>query len=125
MHYYESTEGRIDGIDIADEAIDSGPAGTSASGGGYRLGDDTTPSQPAPVAAPSSSRGASQPRKSKKKFASLSDLQGESSSHDHDDDSDKDPQEYFAGGDKSGLAVQDPNGGHNQHIQRLLDTARR
>lgn len=93
---------------------------------GRRLGNDTGASSaipdPAPSGSTSSGRGPqSQPRK---KFKSLKDLQNEAESHDHDDDSDKD-QEYFAGGDKSGLAVTEPGSGHNQHVQRLLDQARR
>lgn len=53
----------------------------------------------------------------KKGLATLSDLGG--SSHDHDDDDDDDdndddddrkgPRDLFAGGEKSGLAVQDPS----------------
>lgn len=60
-------------------------------------------------------------------FKSFGDLAADNSSDGHghgdDDDSDKE-QEYFAGGDKSGLAVQDP--GHSRdHIKRILETARR
>lgn len=76
-------------------------------------------------AAASSSAGASRP-KQKTKFASLRDLQARDDDGD-DDEPDKE-QQYFAGGDKSGLAVQDPGNGEprsaNDHIQRLLQTAR-
>lgn len=102
---------------------------------------DPTPSQtappPGPVPAssnpgPSSSSSATAPRtnppKQKKKFGSLRDLQAsESAESDNSDDKD---QQYFAGGDKSGLAVQDPSNNNdgpmsaNEHIQRLLHTAR-
>lgn len=96
-----------------------------APSGGRRLGDASTLSHPAPSATAnpaSSKKSRDQPKRGG--VASLRDLQDQEDSHDHDDDSDKD-QEYFAGGDKSGLAVQDPGSGHNQHIQRLLDRARR
>ena len=69
------------------------------------------------------------PPPQKKKFGTLSDLQGNADSG-HDDDSDKE-QEFYAGGDKSGLAVQDPSQQVNnqptfrESIQRLIDTARR
>lgn len=77
----------------------------------------------APVAGASSS-AARKPAQQKKKFSSLRDLQKSEEAGD-DDDSEKE-QEYFAGGDKSGLAVQDPTGppSANDHIQRLLNTAR-
>jgi len=101
--------------------------------GGRRLGDesasDPSPSNPPTSSTPQSTR---RPPQQKKKFASLKDLAGDAHGHDHDDDdSDKD-QEYYAGGDKSGLAVQEPganrqpgSGGHNEHIRQLLDRARR
>ena len=45
---------------------------------------------------------------------------------DEDDDDEKD-QDYFAGGEKSGLAVQGGGSGNNaqDHIQGILDRARR
>lgn len=95
-----------------------------APSGGRRLGDTSTPSQS--VAASSASGTARSSRKQPKKggVASLRDFQEEEHGHDHDDDSDKD-QDLYVGGDKSGLAVTEPGAGHNQHIQRLLDRARK
>ncbi|KAL9093687.1 MAG: hypothetical protein Q9159_000216 [Coniocarpon cinnabarinum] len=84
-------------------------------------GPASSSSNPAPASR-------SKPPQQKKKFGSLRDLQ-QAGSPSASDDSDKD-QEYFAGGDKSGLAVQDPSNPHagpsgaNEHIQRLLQTAR-
>ena len=95
--------------------------------GGRRLGDGdsaplppTTTSQPAPSSAP--------PPPQKKKFATLSDLTsgpsggGDGGGHAHDDDSDDsaDP-DFFAGGEKSGLAVQNPD----DLKRKILDRARR
>lgn len=97
---------------------------TSAPTGGRRLGDAPTSSHTAGI---SSAAGSSNPsRKQPKKggVASLRDFQEDEHSHDHDEDSDKD-QDLYVGGDKSGLAVTEPGAGHNQHIQRLLDRARR
>jgi UBX domain-containing protein 1 len=54
----------------------------------------------------------------------LRDLQGDShAEHGHDDDDDED-QDFFAGGEKSGLAVQNP-GNPRDEIESILDRARR
>ena len=82
----------------------------------------TTSSVPAP---PTSS---AQP---KKKFATLGDLQASSSAqggHDHSDDDDDDPDydpNLFAGGEKSGLAVQNPDNIKRQIIERAKRNAQR
>lgn len=65
----------------------------------------------------------------KKKFATLGDLSGGGGSghagHGHDDDSDDsdyDPkQDFFAGGEKSGLAVQNPD----DLKKKILERARK
>lgn len=56
----------------------------------------------------------------------LRDLQGDShGGHGHDDDDDDD-QDFFAGGEKSGLAVQNPgNNNPRDQIESMLDRARR
>jgi UBX domain-containing protein 1 len=79
-------------------------------GGSHILGSGSTsqqtqppPSDPAP-----STTGKATPRK---KFATLGDL-GSSKNDDHDDSGDSDhgpDQDLFAGGEKSGLAVQNPD----------------
>ena len=89
---------------------------TTAPSGGRTLDRNHSP-QVVPTAssatppAPSSSKAPSS-----KKFATLGDLGGGSGGHaghghDHDDDSDDDDenQDFFAGGEKSGLAVQNPD----------------
>ncbi|KAB8360861.1 hypothetical protein FH972_024595 [Carpinus fangiana] len=98
-----------------DEEDEAGAAGP-VHGQGPILGSSN------PVGASSS-----RPPAQKKKFGSLKDLTDNGSdgnSHGDDDDSDKE-QQYFAGGDKSGLAVQDPGQGSRDHIKRILETARR
>jgi len=96
-----------------------------APGGGYRLGDASSTSQPVPsTAAPSSS---SRPKKSsapKKKFATLGDV---GSAAKDDSDSDDDAQNFYAGGDKSGLAVQNPdqNRGSEDLKKKIIEKARK
>ncbi|KAK7910598.1 GLC7 regulator family protein [Apiospora marii] len=80
---------------------------------GY-TGPRTLDGRPAPQAAASSSR--SKPPAKKKGLATLSSIGGGGHDHDDDDsdddDDDDDPsRRTYAGGEKSGLAVQDPNQG--------------
>lgn len=81
-------------------------------------GPRTLDGRPAPQSAlPSSSSSASKKPAKKKGLATLSSLGG-GGGHDHDDDDDDEeedeladrrgPRDLFAGGEKSGLAVQDP-----------------
>ncbi|KAL8711438.1 MAG: hypothetical protein Q9220_004096 [cf. Caloplaca sp. 1 TL-2023] len=86
-------------------------------GGGRKLGGDPIP-QPIPTTSSMSNQPSSNLRAApKKKFATLGDLSGGSGAghagHGHDDDSDDsdyDPNKnLFAGGEKSGLAVQNPD----------------
>lgn len=98
--------------------------------GGRRLGDGgpSAPSATSSSAQPATS-SRSKPAQNKK-FGTLKDLQTDSHAghgHGDDDDSDKE-QEFYAGGDKSGLAVQDPsqsNQNPSDQIRRLMNTARR
>lgn len=100
-------------------------------------GPRTLDGRPAPQS--SSSRGARQPAPQPKKrgvagIATLGSLGGSSHQHDdHDDDDDDDDDEddgrgnLFAGGEKSGLAVQDPNqpdGGPRKLINDILAKAK-
>lgn len=81
------------------------------------IGPRTLDGRPAPQAAASSSASASKAPQKKKGVATLSSLGG-GPSHDHDEEEDDDegddeserrgPRDLFAGGEKSGLAVQDP-----------------
>lgn len=98
-------------------------------------GPRTLDGRPAPAAAPSASRS-SKPQQKKKGVATLGTMGG-SSQHQHDeDDSDEDSTDpddrgnLFAGGEKSGLAVQDPKdgggggGGPRKIISDLLAKAK-
>ena len=95
---------------------ESGPIMTTASGE-RRIPDSNPPPQAIPTtssAAPPASSSSKAP--SNKKFATLGDLGGGGTGHaghghDHDDDSDDNDenQDFFAGGEKSGLAVQNPD----------------
>ncbi|MCJ1241423.1 hypothetical protein MMC14_009428 [Varicellaria rhodocarpa] len=114
--YYTSLdEGTAEG-DAAVGQRESGPVPTTASGE-RRIPD----SNPLPQAIPTTSSAAppassSSKAPSNKKFATLGDLGGGGTGHaghghDHDDDSDDsdENQDFFAGGEKSGLAVQNPD----------------
>ncbi|KAK8854991.1 UBX domain-containing protein 1 [Apiospora arundinis] len=102
-----------------DEAEDGGntagapePSSSSQAPPGY-TGPRTLDGRPAPqAAAPASSR--SKPAPKKKGLATLSSLGG-GNDHDDDDsdddDDDDDQRRLYAGGEKSGLAVQDPSQG--------------
>ncbi|KAF4304493.1 UBX domain-containing protein [Botryosphaeria dothidea] len=104
---------------------------------GY-TGPRTLGGAPAPAAAqPSSSRSSSGGRGPQRGGArggglrTLRDLQNEGApqghAHSHDDDEDEEDQDFFAGGEKSGLAVQNPNSGPSarDQINSILDRARR
>jgi len=104
------------------------------SGPGRRLGGDSPEDSPPPEASsssaqPSSSRRAP-PRQSG--LRTLSDLQnqsghghahGDDGDHASDEDYEDENQDLFAGGEKSGLAVQNPNAGNPR--DRINDIIRR
>lgn len=90
-------------------------------------GPRTLDGQPAPKSAFKASSSSKKPAK-RTGLATLSSL---SSGHDHDDDDDDDedddeadrkgPRDLFAGGEKSGLAVQDPaRGSSNRDPQNVI-----
>ncbi|PSN75412.1 SEP-domain-containing protein [Corynespora cassiicola Philippines] len=100
-------------------------------GGGRTLGGAYVP----PEASASSSRSASGARQPPQRgLRTLGDLQASSSGghgHGHDDDHsdsdvhDDENQDFFAGGEKSGLAVQNPNQATpRDHINNILKRAR-
>ncbi|KAH7012352.1 Cdc48-dependent protein degradation adaptor protein-like protein [Macrophomina phaseolina] len=103
---------------------------------GY-TGPRTLSGAPAPAAAqPGSSRSSSGGRGPQRGGArgglrTLRDIQNEGASqghaHSHDDDDEEEDQDFFAGGEKSGLAVQNPNSGPSarDQINSILDRARR
>jgi UBX domain-containing protein 1 len=111
------------------------PAGL-VMGGGRTLAGGPAPAAASSSFGPSSTarRGQPAPRGGPR---TLKDLQGDGGhaghghahgpAHDDDDDS-ADEQDFFAGGEKSGLAVQNPNAGSNprdRHINSLFERARR
>ena len=112
---------------------EEGPPITAASGGSRTLGGTSEP-QPIPTTSsipppPSStSKQAAQ-----KNFATLGDISMAEGSghagHGHDDDEDDDDgekQDLFAGGEKSGLAVQNPNKQSAADLQRkILERAKK
>ena len=93
--------------------------------GGRRLGDDPSDPQPIPVSA--SSRP-SQPKTKaapQKKYATLGDFNSDSHAHDDDDGDDDDgKQDLFAGGEKSGLAVHNPDDIKKKIIQKAMKSGK-
>ncbi|KZF20279.1 P-loop containing nucleoside triphosphate hydrolase protein [Xylona heveae TC161] len=122
--------------DTAEDELYSAPAPSSGASalGGRTLGGEGVPSQAVPTAPPaagpsssSSSSTSRQPQRSK--FATLGDLKreegGPSRGHAHDDDDDEEEnQDFFAGGEKSGLAVQNPND-PMERIKSIISKAKR
>ncbi|KAJ5609456.1 UBX domain-containing protein 1 [Penicillium herquei] len=91
---------------------DESPAGAS---GGRSLDSGTASSSSAGLQSSSAKRSAP-----KKKFATLGDFASTSGGDSSDDDGSED-QDFFAGGEKSGLAVQNPD----DLKKKILDKARR
>ncbi|KAI1848556.1 hypothetical protein JX266_005415 [Neoarthrinium moseri] len=123
--------------DDAEQSAPTAAAQPSASSStavppGY-TGPRTLDGRPAPgysssatPAASSSSSASRNPQPKKRGLATLSSLGGGGHGHDHDDDDsedeDDDPRgtrDTYAGGEKSGLAVQDPS--QRSNPQRILD----
>lgn len=78
---------------------------------------------------PSAAKGpyTSKQTKNSSKLRTLKDLQGGSAGNDDDDDDDDDEhkQDFFAGGEKSGLAVQNPNSSKpSDLIKNILNRAK-
>ncbi|KPM37131.1 hypothetical protein AK830_g9442 [Neonectria ditissima] len=140
-HHWDMTAACTSWFEDADERPTATELGgeqapqTQASSDNY-TGPRTLDGRPAPESS-SSSRAARKPKSQPKKkgIATLGSLGG--SSHHHDDDSDDDDDSdgnddddgrgnLFAGGEKSGLAVQDPHqdGGPKKIISDILAKAR-
>ena len=112
------------------------PAQQPVPGGGRTLGGAYVP--PTEASSSSSSRQPSTQRQAPQQrgvagLRTLKDLQSGAGGHGHahdDDDSDEDykddeNQDFFAGGEKSGLAVQNPNQANpRDHINNILKRAR-
>jgi len=136
--WFESQEQGPDEDDTPMESEPSAPPPPPVSGsssGGRTLGGE-------PAAETSSSASSQQVayKPTAKGPRTLKDLQGSSAGghgHSHDDDSDDEgpQQDFFAGGEKSGLAVQNPDAGGNlppgrnqqarDVVNSILDQARR
>lgn len=103
----------------ADEGEAGATSATAGPSGGRTLGGDAVPaSSSAGPEASSSARGAA-PRK---KFATLGDFsQGNAAGGDSSDGDDSDDHDFFTGGEKSGLAVQNPD----DLKRKILEKARR
>ena len=123
-------------VDMAgDESNTDAPSVPQGAGGGRTLGGAYVPSP-----APEASRSSSQPAAARGQPAqrgvagarTLRDLQSSGGGHGHahdDDDDDENPddenQDFFAGGEKSGLAVQNPNQSNpRDQINNILKRAR-
>jgi UBX domain-containing protein 1 len=72
--------------------------------------------------ADSSGSGRRPPQRGPRTLRDLQNDGGSSHGHAHDDSDDESDQDYYAGGEKSGLAVQ---GDPQEQINSILDRARR
>ncbi|KAK8187024.1 Cdc48-dependent protein degradation adaptor protein-like protein [Phyllosticta capitalensis] len=117
-----------------DEAPEASPepAAEAAAPADY-TGPRTLGGAPAPDPAQASSSSSSSAQRARGGLRTLRDLQnqggpaqGHGHAHDDDDESGED-QDFFAGGEKSGLAVQNPNSGPSarDQINNIIDRARR
>ena len=114
-----------DQMELDSDLEEAPPTYSSGLGRGRTLGSDSDP-QPISTTSttPPAPPSASKPQQ-KKKFATLGDLSGSSggghAGHSHDDAGDDDDDEnndLFAGGEKSGLAVQNPDDLKRKIIER-------
>lgn len=119
-------------LDAEPSAPSEAPTDTLVMGGGRTLAGgpaQSSASSSSRPAASAPSRGANAGSRGPR---TLKDLQGDSGhgghGHAHDEDDDEEDQDFFAGGEKSGLAVQNPGAGNStprDQINSLLDRARR
>ena len=135
-NYYQVLEDSSSSADYSDPApppptqpIPTSIPSEPIPGGGRRLGDTSSTPQAIPVSAsqPAAKQKSKAPPSGNKKFATLGDI-ASSSSHaghghaqaDDGDDSDED-QDFFAGGEKSALAVQNPD----ELKRKIIEKAKR
>ncbi|MCJ1475793.1 NSFL1 cofactor p47 [Lambiella insularis] len=109
-----------------DPANARGEEPVEGSGSAGRTLDGRVAPQPIPTFSATSTPPTSTTRQPpKKKFATLGDLGGGSAGghagHDDDDDDDEEDQDFFAGGEKSALAVQNPD----ELKRKIIEKARR
>ncbi|KIW07401.1 uncharacterized protein PV09_02244 [Verruconis gallopava] len=119
------------GDEHASDDDDQDTAPPNVPGGGRTLGGDGVASRYVPPTAgrstaASAPRSAGPPtRAGRGGMRTLRDLQGDShAGHGHDDEDDEE-QDLFAGGEKSGLAVQNPGSNPRDQIEHMLERARR
>lgn len=113
---------------MEDEPMAAAPA--AATGGGRTLNGAPAPASASTASSSQRASSSRQPQRTGPR--TIKDLQGGSShgGHGHahgddDDDDDEKDQDFFAGGEKSGLAVQNPsNANPRDHINRILERAR-
>jgi UBX domain-containing protein 1 len=117
--YYTSQEANDPDYESSDTE-EAQPASNVLPGGGRRLGDAPTDPQPIPVA--SSSEPKSKPV-ARKKFATLGDIGNNGEDDDDDEDETKKKRNLFAGGEKSGLAVQDPDRNPDDIKKKIIQKA--
>ncbi|KAI1340742.1 hypothetical protein F5Y15DRAFT_377810 [Xylariaceae sp. FL0016] len=99
------------------------PTSADAAAPAEYTGPRTLDGRPAPQAIPTTSSSYKKPAPKKKGLATLSSIGGGAHDHDDDDSDDDDDDRHrdtYAGGEKSGLALQDPNQrGHDP--QRIIN----
>lgn len=106
--YYASQDAPVDDSDNDDDETLHQPASSLPQ------------SRPAPSAPTPSAR----PPPQQPRMRTFRDLQNDAE-RDDDDHSDHDPnQDFFAGGEKSGLAVQNPNNRPTDHFRNIMQQAR-
>lgn len=103
--YYESQD-----VDEADDPeMDEDETPQRAGGAGAQQGGQSSQS--------------SRPPPNQSRMRTLKDLQS-GSAGDESDDEDENKQDFFAGGEKSGLAVQNPNNNPADHFKNIMNQAR-
>lgn len=126
--YFTSLEEAEDPPSPPRSHSDVQPASKALSGDSHQAVIDPS-SQPTPVTSSKPpARASTSKAQSKKKFATLGDLSGgggaSRTGHGHDDedgDDDEEDQDFFAGGEKSALAVQNPD----EIRRKILERARK
>ncbi len=122
--WFASQEDELDDDD-EDTSMDADPAlaEPASHGGGRTLGGAPAPATSASTSSQAAKKG--QAKSGSSKLRTLKDLQGDSGAHAHGDGDDSDnDQDFFAGGEKSGLAVQNPNNPRDK-INSILERARK
>lgn len=122
--YYNPSEETSEAQDEETTSADEPPfVSDTIQSGGRRLGG--APTDPQPIPTTSSSQSSKPPKRAaaQKKFATLGDFGNDQHEHDDPNDSDYDDEKHdlFAGGEKSGLAVQNPD----DLKKKILEKARK